>query len=82
MMLIIFIGILVIIAWINFRIYKRNVDAEMHGAGKNWFLQRVPFSRATRDNRDESGARNKMQYDPEADYENVELFYHKPSAKK
>ncbi|MBD3949921.1 hypothetical protein I4Q36_07615 [Tuanshanicoccus lijuaniae] len=76
MMWIIFVGLLIIIAWIGYRIYQRSIDAEVHSSN-NWFLQRVPFSRARRDSRNNSGSRAKMEYDPEADYESTELFYHK-----
>lgn len=73
MMWVVYIGMLLAICWIGFRIYQRSIDAEMH-SGKNWFMQRAPFSKARRNNRNGSVARSKMNYDPEADYETLEVF--------
>lgn len=82
MMWILYIGLLLIIARISYRIWQRSIDAEMH-SGKSWFMQRVPFSRAKYEkNYNDSDARNKIEYDPEADYESLEVFYRQSSVKK
>lgn len=79
MMWIIYVGLLIVILVFNYKIYKRAIDAEVHSS-EHWFRERLPFSGKTinqqlHQKRKESDARTKAEYDPEADYESVEVFY-------
>lgn len=81
MLWIIFLGLLIVILVFNYKIYKRALDAEVHSS-EHWFRERLPFSRKTINQKliqkkKESDARTKAEYDPEADYESVEMFYKK-----
>lgn len=84
-MWVLYILLLVVIARIGYKIWLRSVDAEMHSS-ENWYLERRPFSMKsvkmkTDQKRKGADSRSVSTYDPNGDYESVEVFYKKTSKK-
>ena len=77
----IFGGLLITIAFLQYKVWRRTMESEVHSS-KNWYMERLPFSsklisRKTSNEKKMDLSRNKMSYDPEADYESLEVFYKK-----
>lgn len=75
----VFYALIAVIAWFSFKIYLRYIRAET-SSSEDWFRERLPFSSKTiaakkRNERKGADARHVAEYDPEADYESVEVFY-------
>lgn len=64
------------VAYFAFNIWRNAVKSETESS-KVWYMERLPFSMKSIQNKQKSdkagmNGRNKMAYDPEADYESLE----------